>query len=157
MRDHRPTSTGDLLAQSRLKTIQEHAEQVHHLTQLIKAILPKGTQDFIRVANIRNNYLHLQAASAAIKMKVSYERLNILNHLRANGFAGLMGLDITIEPTIYKSASSEKHTDQKPTKAPVSENAAAMLKMIATNASPKVKARLENIAKLAEGHKKTGD
>lgn len=155
MRDHRPTSTGDLLAQSRLKTIQEHAVQVHKLTTVIRSILPKGTEDFIRVANVRNNYLHLQAASAAIKMKVSYERLTILNFLRANGYAGLMGLDITIDPTIYKSAQNETKQDSD-TRAPVSENAAAMLKMIASNASPKVKARLENIANLADKNKKTG-
>ncbi|MCE0494260.1 DUF721 domain-containing protein [Vibrio salinus] len=156
MRDHRPTSTGDLLAQSKLKTIQEHAEQIHQLTSLIRSVLPKGTEDFIRVANIRNNYLHLQAASAAIKMKVSYERLTILNFLRANGYAGLMGLDITIEPSIYRSDQTEK-APEKTAKAPVSENAANMLKSIATNATPKVRARLENIAKLADKNKKTGE
>ncbi|RQW62975.1 DUF721 domain-containing protein [Vibrio viridaestus] len=158
MRDHRPTSTSDLLAQSRLKTIQEHAEQVQHLTKKLKEMLPRGTENFVRVANVRSNHLHLQVASAAIKMKLSYERLTILNFLRGNGYPALMGIEITIDPNIYIVKEPKSNSDSTRENPPVSENAAAMLKMISQNASPKVRARLENIAKLAElKNQKTGD
>jgi len=157
MRDHRPTPTNELLAQSRLKTIQEHAKQVNQLTEVIRSILPKGTANFIRVANIRNNHLLLHAASAAIKMKISYERLNILNFLRANGFAKLMGIEITIEPSIYTSNKPDQNQIKTKNTPPLSENAGAMLKMVARNASPKIKVRLENIARLADKSKKAGE
>ena len=38
--------------------------------------------------------------SAAIKMKVDYERLSILNQLRAGGFARLVAVNVQINPDL---------------------------------------------------------
>lgn len=146
MRDHRPTSTNDLLNNTKLQTIHKHAGDITTLNGLVRQILPAHLHSLVRVANFRHNHLVVETASAAIKMKVSYDRLNILNHLRQNGFSALIGLDITINPDIYKNAPPEPQKRQNP----ISKTAADMLTMVADNAPPKLKKRLEALAKLAE-------
>ena len=57
MRDHRPTSTEDLIAESRLSQLQEHAGEILLLNRALQEILPKGTADHCRVANVRGGHL----------------------------------------------------------------------------------------------------
>lgn len=147
MRDHRPTLGDEIIADSRLSQLQQHAKEIMTINKELKVILPRGAEDHCRVANIRDNQLILEVASAAIKMKIDYERLHILNQLRAKGFARLIGVTVQINPALYRSRE-EKKESSKP-RDPISETAAQYLEMIASGASPKVKARLESLAKLA--------
>lgn len=94
MRDHRPTSTEDVIAESQFKQVQEHAGEILQLNQALQTILPKGTADHCRVANIRNGHLLIDVSSAAIKMKIDYDRLMILNKLRTQGYAKLISVDV---------------------------------------------------------------
>lgn len=150
MRDHRPKSTTDLLASSKLQAIQKHASELANLNQILKPYLPKGTEALIRVANIRHGCLMLEVASAAIKMKIEYERLAILSALRKQGFARLIGIDIKINPEIYRSIDRKQKSESNTRSREISSMTAEMLTMVASHASPKVKQRLENIAKLAK-------
>ncbi|MEF1171612.1 MULTISPECIES: DUF721 domain-containing protein [Vibrio] len=149
MRDHRPTLGDEILAESRLSQLQQHAKEIMMINKELKTILPRGTEDHCRVANIRDGQLVIEVASAAIKMKIDYERLSILNQLRSRGFARLMAVSVQINPELYRSRqlSNDEQTSKK--RDPISETAAQYLAMIADGASPKVKARLESLAKLA--------
>lgn len=148
MRDHRPTLGDEIIADSRLSQLQQHAKEIMQINSELKTILPKGAEDHCRVANIRDNQLILEVASAGIKMKIDYERLHILNQLRAKGFARLIGVTVQINPDLYRD-QTQHHQVAKP-RDPISETAAQYLEMIASGASPKVRARLESLAKLAK-------
>lgn len=149
MRDHRPTLGDDIIAQSRLSTLQQHAEEIILINRALQAILPRGTEKHCRVANIREGQLILEVASAGIKMKIDRDRLHILNQLRSQGFARLIAVSVQINPELYRS-NSDKSEQSAPQRDPISSTAASYLEMIASNASPKVKARLESLAKLAK-------
>ncbi len=149
MRDHRPTLGDEIIAESRFSQLQQHAEEIMLINKELKAILPRGTEDHCRVANVRDGQLVIEVASAGIKMKLDYERLSILNQLRSRGFARLMAITVQINPDLYRNKQANDPEERKP-RDPISENAAQYLNMIASGASPKVKARLESLAKLAK-------
>ncbi|NNO00631.1 DUF721 domain-containing protein [Vibrio sp. B1-2] len=148
MRDHRPTLTKELISDSSLKKIQQHATEILALNKVLNKLLPKGTADHARAANVRGGHLIVEVASASIKMKLDYDRLHILNQLRNQGFAKLISIELKINPALYRNRGmkEEKETVARP---PLSENTAQALLMVASSASPKVKKRLENLAKLA--------
>jgi len=148
MRDHRPTLTKELISDSSLKKIQQHATEILALNKVLNKLLPKGTADHVRAANVRGGHLIVEVASASIKMKLDYDRLHILNQLRNQGFAKLLSIELKINPALYRNRGmkEEKETVARP---PLSENTAQVLLMVASSASPKVKKRLENLAKLA--------
>ncbi|MDC5704418.1 DciA family protein [Vibrio europaeus] len=148
MRDHRPTLGDEIIGDSRLSQLQQHAKEIMLINKELKSILPRGTEDHCRVANIRDNQLILEVASAGIKMKIDYERLSILNQLRSKGFARLIAVSVQINPELYRSKNRSE--DKPKPRDPISGTAAQYLEMIATGASPKVKARLESLAKLAK-------
>ena len=59
MRDHRPTSTDELIESSRLNKLQQHAKEIIQINLILQSLLPKGIQQHIRAANIRgrNNFV----------------------------------------------------------------------------------------------------
>ncbi|OQQ01551.1 hypothetical protein BK412_18020 [Vibrio campbellii] len=147
MRDHRPTSTDDLIAESQFKQIQEHAGEIMQLNQALQEILPKGTADHCRVANVRNGHLLIDVSSAAIKMKIDYDRLMILNKLRTQGYAKLMSVEVRINPSLYRNRFEQEN---KPKRPPLTESAANSLLIIADMAPPKIQERLKRLADMAE-------
>ena len=149
MRDHRPTLSNDIISDSRFADLQKHAKEIMAINELLKEILPKQTVDHCRAANVRDGQLVIEVASAAMKMKLSYDRLHILSQLRSQGFARLIAIDVQINPDLYRSRKDYKPQDIKP-REPISDIAAEYLQGIAENATPKIKARLESLAKLAQ-------
>ncbi|WP_456296713.1 DciA family protein [Vibrio sp. AK197] len=148
MRDHRPTLGNEIISQSRFAELQQQASEILKLNKGLRKILPRGTENHCRAANIRDGQLILEVASAAIKMKIDYDRLHILNQLRTLGYARLIAVTVVINPRLYAQKSSpEKTSTPRP---PISKNAASYLHMIASNASPKVKKRLEQLANMAD-------
>ncbi|HHX8658242.1 TPA: DUF721 domain-containing protein [Vibrio diabolicus] len=147
MRDHRPTSTEDVIAESQFKQIQEHAGEILQLNQALQEILPTGTADHCRVANVRNGHLLIDVSSAAIKMKIDYDRLMILNKLRTQGFAKLMSVEVRINPSLYRNRFEQ---DDRPKRPPLTESAAKSLMTIADMAPPKIQERLKRLADMAE-------
>ncbi|WP_194436301.1 DUF721 domain-containing protein [Vibrio fluminensis] len=148
MRDHRPTLGNEIISDSRFANLQKHAEEIMKINQLLRTILPKNTVDHCRVANLRDNHLVIEVASAAIMMKINYDRLNILNQLRLQGFARLIAVEVQINPDLYRVKTSTKSKQTK-SRDPISDTAAEYLKTVAQNAPPKIKARLESLAQLA--------
>lgn len=154
MRDHRPTATDELIQASKLKQIQEHAKAILLINRQLQDILPKGLKP-ARAANVRGGNLVLEAASAALKMKVDYERLHILTQLRQNGFGHLISIEVRVNPELYRQSkiTSEDARAANP-RPPLSEHAAHVLLAIADQASDKVKKRLQSLARLAKANQK---
>ncbi|EOX1768816.1 DUF721 domain-containing protein [Vibrio cholerae] len=155
MRDHRPTATDELIQASKLKQIQEHAKAILLINRQLQDILPKGLKTQVRAANVRGGNLVLEAASAALKMKVDYERLHILTQLRQNGFVHLISIEVRVNPELYRQSkiTSEDARAANP-RPPLSEHAAHALLAIADQASDKVKKRLQSLARLAKANQK---
>lgn len=155
MRDHRPTATDELIQASKLKQIQEHAKAILLINRQLQDILPKGLKTQVRAANVRGGNLVLEAASAALKMKVDYERLHILTQLRQNGFSHLISIEVRVNPELYRQSkiTSEDARAANP-RPPLSEHAAHVLLAIADQASDKVKKRLQSLARLAKANQK---
>ncbi|GEM74216.1 DUF721 domain-containing protein [Vibrio sagamiensis] len=146
MRDHRPTLTDALIAESQFKQIQQHAEEILQINQVLKTILPNGTADHCRAANIRHGQLLIDVSSAAIKMKINYDRLMILNKLRTQGYAKLISIDVRINPSLYRNDDAKP----KPKRPPLSQAAADSLLIIADMAPPKIQERLKRLAEMTE-------
>ncbi|MBO1365865.1 DUF721 domain-containing protein [Vibrio cholerae] len=155
MRDHRPTATDELIQASKLKQIQEHAKAILLINRQLQEILPKGLKTQVRAANVRGGNLVLEAASAALKMKVDYERLHILTQLRQNGVGHLISIEVRVNPELYRQSkiTSEDARAANP-RPPLSEHAAHVLLAIADQASDKVKKRLQSLARLAKANQK---
>lgn len=155
MRDHRPTATDELIQASKLKQIQEHAKAILLINRQLQEILPKGLKTQVRAANVRGGNLVLEAASAALKMKVDYERLHILTQLRQNGFGHLISIEVRVNPELYRQSKitpeDARAANPRP---PLSEHAAHVLLAIADQASDKVKKRLQSLARLAKANQK---
>ncbi|QEO45209.1 DUF721 domain-containing protein [Vibrio tarriae] len=155
MRDHRPTATDELIQASKLKQIQEHAKAILLINRQLQEILPKGLKTQVRAANVRGGNLVLEAASAALKMKVDYERLHILTQLRQNGFGHLISIEVRVNPELYRQSKiTSEDARAANSRPPLSEHAAHVLLAIADQASDKVKKRLQSLARLAKANQK---
>ncbi|ANO32083.1 DUF721 domain-containing protein [Vibrio breoganii] len=150
MRDHRPTLTEDVIKNTKLGSIQEHAATINKLNNSILDLLPKEIRRYCRVANCRGSQLILEVANASIMMKLNYDRLYLLSQLRQQGFARLINIEVKVCPDLYKSDQLFVAEKKAPSRPPLSQATADNLNMLAEMAPDKIRQRLQNIAKLAE-------
>ncbi|MGO1191665.1 MAG: DUF721 domain-containing protein, partial [Vibrio casei] len=86
-------------------------------------------------------------------MKLNYERIRILSELRSAGFSKLVGIEFKVNPDLYRAESvKEKKKIYKYHE--LSQDAAHSMLMLSELASPKLKLRLESLARLANKPKK---
>ncbi|SJL82137.1 DUF721 domain-containing protein [Vibrio palustris] len=151
MRDHRPTATTELIDSSLLKRLQDHASEIININKVIKSIVPASAVDHVRAANVRNGQLVIETASAALKMRIDRDRLNILNQLRSQGFAKLISIEVKINPAIYRNGGAiHQSKKEAKTRPPISQEAANYLLAVAESAPPKLQARLQRLATLTQ-------
>lgn len=151
MRDHRPTSTQDLIAGSQLRKFTEHVSEILEINQALKSIIAPSMLNYCRAANVRQSQLLIEVANASLQVKLNYERIRILSELRAAGFSRLVGIEFKVNPELYKaepvktkSSTAESHRSHG-----LSQDAANSIMMLADSAPPKLKQRIESLAKLA--------
>ncbi|GAD90907.1 DUF721 domain-containing protein [Vibrio halioticoli] len=149
MRDHRPTLTEEVIKNTKLGAIQEHAATINKLNNTVLELLPKEIRRYCRVANCRDSQLVLEVANASIMMKLNYDRLYLLSQLRQHGFARLVNIEIKVSPELYKSEQLFVAEKDVPSRPPLSQATADNLTMLAEIAPDNIKQRLRNIAKLA--------
>lgn len=148
MRDHRPTTTQEIISHSKLADIQRYTEEIIKINACLKTILSRSLADHCRAANIRGNMLVLEVASGALRLKVEYERLSILNQLRRSGFANLVSIEVKVNPELYKKIQHNSD-ENKPSTRVISQATAQTLLMISEHAPENVKQQLQKIAQLA--------
>ncbi|MFV0574402.1 MAG: DUF721 domain-containing protein [Vibrio sp.] len=150
MRDHRPESTQDLMQSSKMDRFSQHVGEIIKINDALKKILPVSLQPHCRAANVRNNQLLIEVATASFQIKLNYDRIRILSELRSSGFSKLISIEFKINPDLYvaKQADVKKKITYMNT---LSEGSAESILTLTDFASPKLKQRLESLAKLAKG------
>ncbi len=150
MRDHRPQLTQQLFNDAKLSQFQQHVNDILELNKVLQSILNPQLTDYCRAANIRDNQLLIEVANASLLTKLNFERIQILSEFRRSGYARLASIEFKVNPELYqqpKMASSKK-SEKKMNH--LSQDAAQSILMAAEMAPPKLKQRLEKIAKLAQ-------
>lgn len=147
MRDHRPTDTEALIASSSLANLQSQVKAILAIDAVLQQLLPSQMAAHCRAANLRDGRLVVEVASAALRMKLEYERLSLLSRLRQHGFANLVSLELKINPSLYRNLSPAPA--DTPKREPLSDAAASAILSIAHMAPDKIRQRLERIAALA--------
>ncbi|OOE90376.1 DUF721 domain-containing protein [Salinivibrio sharmensis] len=150
MRDHRPRSTLHLL-ESDPNNIAQRAVELAKLNKLILALLPGETSKACRVANYRDGVLVVEAGSAAWAMRLNYERQHLLSVLRNKGLASLTTIEVKINPAL---AAADREDKEAAPPRHLSQASGELLRALGDSASPKLKARFDALAKLAEDQKK---
>lgn len=153
MRDHRPKLTQDLIGNSQLKAFSQHVSEILSINKALKTILPKNLQTHCRAANVRQSQLLIEVANASFQMKLNYERIRILSELRATGFSRLVGIEFKVNPDLYRG-DAIKESKKSYKQHALSEEAAQSILMVADFAPPKLKQRMESLARLAQANKK---
>lgn len=152
MRDHRPKLTQDLIADSSLKKFTQHVSEILAINAALKTIISPSMLGYCRAANVRQSQLLIEVANASLQMKLNYERIRILSELRAAGFSKLVGIEFKVNPDLYRAESvKEKKKTYKSHE--LSQDAAHSMLMLSELASPKLKRRLESLARLANKSK----
>ncbi|OEF24972.1 DUF721 domain-containing protein [Vibrio rumoiensis] len=148
MRDHRPKLTQDLITDTHLKKFTQHVSEILEINTALKKILPPSMLKYCRAANVRQSQLLIEVANASLQMKLNYERIRILSELRAAGFSKLVGIEFKVNPDLYRGESiKEKKKVYK--NHTLSQDAANSMLMVAAFAPPKLKQRIESLARLA--------
>ncbi|SIO05778.1 DUF721 domain-containing protein [Salinivibrio sp. ES.052] len=150
MRDHRPRSTLHLL-ESDPNNIAQRAVELAKLNTLILSLLPGETSKACRVANYRDGVLVVEVGSAAWAMRLNYERQHLLSVLRKKGLASLTTIEVKINPAL---AAVDRKDDKKVASRHLSQASGELLRALGESASPKLKTRLNALAKLAADQKK---
>ncbi|HBV75158.1 MULTISPECIES: DUF721 domain-containing protein [Vibrio] len=153
MRDHRPKLTQNLIEDSSLKKFTQHVSEILAINAALKTIISPNMLDYCRAANVRQSQLLIEVANASLQMKLNYERIRILSELRSAGFSKLVGIEFKVNPDLYRAESvKEKKKIYKYHE--LSQDAAHSMLMLSELASPKLKLRLESLARLANKPKK---
>lgn len=152
MRDHRPKLTQELIGDSQLKAFSQHVSNILSLNEALNRILPKSLSPHCRAANIRQSQLLIEVANASVQIKLNYERIRILSELRAAGFSHLVGIEFKVNPDLYRTevVKEEKETYRQHV---LTEGAAQSILMVADLAPPKLKQRMQSLARLAQTNK----
>lgn len=154
MRDHRPELAHTLFKSNSLNQFQQHVDEILKINQELNRILPKPLAPFCRAANLKQGQLMIHVASAGHQMKLNYERMNILSSLRQSGFTHLIGVEFKIDPSLYLSPELTQELNErakpKVKKRPLSPEAAQSILNAASLASPRLKKRLEKLARLSQ-------
>lgn len=151
MRDHRPRTTQSLLEDNGKLNVAQRAIELSKLNQQILALIPGEPARVCRVANYRDGVLVLEAGTAAWAMRLNYERHQLMSVLRQNGLSNLVTIEVKVNPDLAKAPRQETADTQDDMVAHrrISPTAASYLSMLSEGAPPKVKAKLEAIARLA--------
>jgi len=85
-------------AQGGLGLLVDNLNRINRLSQTLNDVLEPPLVDHCRVAHYRNNILVLAVDSSIWSNRLRFEKLNLLNTLRKNGFAGISSIDIIVQP-----------------------------------------------------------
>ena len=127
--------------------------------QVLQAELDKALGPILskkcRVANYRDGTLVIEAVSATLATRLNYLKLDILSHLRQNGFAECGQVKVTSNPDAQLRLSEPKPSfkTQKSCRT-MSESTAEQLTELAAHAPPSLQAKLLKLATHAAKNKK---
>ncbi|WP_348666539.1 DUF721 domain-containing protein [Arsenophonus symbiont of Ornithomya chloropus] len=105
MRNHYPQSLNFLFKKYHhdsniLNKIQEHAQKIIKLNNIILNLLPVSLKKWCRVANYRKYILILEVSNAHKKIQLNYELPILLLKLRNNILPSLSEIKVIINPSL---------------------------------------------------------
>lgn len=98
------TSLSDLLNKPKgvLTSLVHNINRINRLSQSLKTILPHPLCEHCRVSSFEEQQLVIAVDSGEWASRLRYEKLELLSHLRSNGFPQINGIDIIVNPEDYQ-------------------------------------------------------
>ena len=85
-------------ASGELGYLVDNLNRIKRLNQTLDAIIEAPLINHCRVAHWRDNVLVLAVDSSLWANRLRFEKLNLLNRLRQNGFSNVSSIDIIVQP-----------------------------------------------------------
>jgi len=131
---------------SKLAKIQQKAGQLQAINEfLVKELIP-GSQEYCRVANLRQGVLIIEVASGVWKTRLLQLSYSILEQMKLNISLPLESIELKVNPELFKKRNEEF----KPNPRKISDNTAQHLIALAEMSPPKLAATLNRLASLAK-------
>jgi len=103
-RKSKTASMSDLLANPKgsLSSLVHNINRINRLSQSLTSVLPDPLAKHCRVSRFEEQQLVIAVDSGEWASRLRYEKLELLSHLRANGFANIHGIDIVVNPADFQ-------------------------------------------------------
>jgi len=130
----------------KLAKIQQKAGQLQVINQFLTSELIPGSDEYCRVANLRQGILIIEVASGVWKTRLLQLSNSILEHMREHVSSSLHSIELHVNPALF----NEKSEAVKPNPRRISEDTAQHLMSVAQVAPPELAATLKRLANLAK-------
>lgn len=139
---HRPNLIDDITKNSgQLAKIQQKAEQLQKINHLLTNELLPGSEEYCRVANLRQGILVIEVASGVWSTRLSQLRSNLLSEFRSKLFPTLISIEIKVNPSLFIQPEPPKKNSRK-----ISAQTAQHLQALAEQAPPALAQKLQRLA-----------
>ena len=128
-----------------LAKIQQKAGQLQVINTFLTNELIPGSHEYCRVANLRKGILIIEVASGVWKTRLMQLSNSILEQMRLQVSASLVGIELKVNPALF----NEKSQVAKPNPRKISNDTAQQLTALAEIAPPELAATLKRLASLA--------
>ncbi len=130
----------------KLAKIQQKAGQLQVINQFLTSELIPGSDEYCRVANLRQGVLIIEVASGVWKTRLLQLSNSILEHMREHVSPSLYSIELNVNPALF----NERAEAPKPNPRKISHDTAQHLMSVAEIAPPELAATLHRLAKLAK-------
>ncbi len=146
-----PKALGEIMGNlnRRLATYAGKTKELSVQQGILNDFLGEKLSKKCRVSNYQDATLMIEAISAPVALRLSYLKMDMLSHFRANGLVELGQIKITTNPQVAQRLTTLTGPEQKTatsSKRLMSEQTANYLSAIAVDAPPSLKAKLERLA-----------
>lgn len=131
---------------SKLAKIQQKAGQLQAINAFLTKELIPGSEEYCRVANLRQGVLIIEVASGVWKTRLLQLSYSILEQMKLNISLPLESIELKVNPALF----NEKAEVPKPNPRKISNDTAQHLTALAEMSPPKLAATLNRLAALAK-------
>ena len=128
----------------KLAKLQQKASQLQVINQYLTNNLLPGSEDYCRVANLRQGTLVIEVASGAWNTRLQQLRMQFMTEIRRDIIPNLFTIEIKVNPDLFIKAEPPKDNPRK-----ISQQTAEHLNTLAQHAPPALAKTLLRLAKLA--------
>ncbi|MGB0835220.1 MAG: DUF721 domain-containing protein [Psychrobium sp.] len=145
---HTPDSLQDVLTakSGKLAKIQQKAGQLQVVNQFLTTELIPGSEEYCRVANLRQGVLVIEVASGVWKTRLMQLSQSILMQMQQSISPALHSVELVVNPELF----NDKPAEPKPNSRKISAETAEHLTALAQSAPPELAATLTRLAKLSK-------
>lgn len=142
---HRPNLIDDITKSSgQLAKIQQKSEKLQEINQILTSELLPGSDEYCRVANLRQGILVIEVTSGVWSTRLTQLRSNLLSELRSSILPTLISIEIKVNPSLFVQPEPLKANSRK-----ISAQTAEHLAALAEHSPPELAQKLQRLAALA--------